>query len=154
MLSTTALRTTHPAYGGLAIPKDEKDMSSQSQRDYQRGAAREAASGRPNMGRGNSSGGRDRQGAQPLSPAPRSGFSGDARAGARGQPSGTAASAPQNTPGFLLTNAELQPDEEEDLTSSSEDDEDFTGGTEGYKSGAERLAEKRKMKRFRSLLFR
>ncbi len=124
-------------------------MASQSQRGYQYGASREIASGRPNLGRGSGSGERGRQGIHLLPPRSTSGFSGDARAGARGQPSASAGPPSQYTPGVVLTEAEHQAGEEEDLTSSSEDEEEAMEGTEGYKSGAERLAEKRKMKRFR-----
>ena len=112
------------------------------------------AAGRTNLGRGTGPGGRDRQGAHLLPPGSSSGISGDAPAGARGQPSAFASPASQYTPQVVLTEAEHQAGEEEDLASSSEDEEEAMEGTEGYKSGAERLAEKRKMKRFRFVLFR
>lgn len=123
-------------------------MASQSQRDYQYGASRETASSRTG------SGGRGRQGIHLLPPGSTSGLSSDAHAGARGQPSAFAGLASQHTPGVVLTEAEHEAGEEDDLASSSEDEEEALGGAEGYKSGAERLAEKRKMKRFRCVLFR
>ena len=124
-------------------------MASQSQRGYQYGASRGIASGRSSLGQGAGSGGRDRQETHLLPPGSTSGFSGDARASARGHHSASASPASQYTPEVILTEAEHQAGEEEDLTSSSEDEEEAIEGTEGYKSGAERLAEKRKMKRFR-----
>ena len=128
-------------------------MASQSQRGYQYGPSRGIAFGRTNLGRGTGSGGRDQQGIHLLPPGSTSGFSGEAPAGARGQPSAFVSAASQYTPGVVLTEAEHQEGEEEDLASSSEDEEEDMEGTEGYKSGAERLAEKRKMKRFRFVLF-
>ena len=129
-------------------------MASQSQRGYHYGASRGIASDRTNLGRGTDSGGRDSQGIHLLPLGSTSGFSGDAPAGVRGQPSAFASAASQYTPEVVLTEAEHQAREEEGLASSSEDEEEDMEGTEGYKSGAERLAEKRKMKRFRFALFR
>ena len=128
-------------------------MASQSQRGYEYGASRGMAPGRTNLRRGTGSGGRDRQDIHHLPPGPTTGFSGDAPASARGQPSSFASTASQYTPQVVLTEAEHHVGEEEDLASSSEDEEGMEG-TEGYKSGAERLAEKRKIKRFRFVLFR
>ena len=54
----------------------------------------------------------------------------------------------QPTPQLVLTEAEHQSDGEE-LFTGSEEEEDVSVGTEPIKSTAERLAEKRKMKRFR-----
>ena len=122
-------------------------MAPQSQRGYQYGASRETASGRTG------SGGRDRKGIHFLPPGLTSGLSGDAHAGARRQPSAFASPASQYTPEVVLTEADHEAEEEDDLASSSEDGEEALEGAEGYKSGAERLAEKRKMKRFRFVLF-
>lgn len=124
-------------------------MASQPQRGYQYGPSRGIASGRTNHGGRTGSEGRDREGIHLLPPGSTSGFSRDAPAGARGQPSAFANAASQYTPEVVLTEAEHQAGEEEDLASSSEDEEEGMEGTEGYKSSAERLAEKRKMKRFR-----
>ena len=52
------------------------------------------------------------------------------------------------TPQLVLTEAEHQSDGDE-LFTGSEEEEDVSVGTEPVKSTAERLAEKRKMKRFR-----
>lgn len=123
-------------------------MASQSQRGYQYGASRETASGRTG------SGGRDRKGIHLLTPGSTSGLSGAAHAGARGQPSAFASPASQYTPQVVLTEAEHEAGEEDDLASSSGDEEEALEGAEGSKSGAERLAEKRKMKRFRFEFFR
>ena len=123
-------------------------MASQSQRGYQYGASRETASGRTRTG------GTDRKGFHLPPPGSTSGLSGDAHVGPRGQPSAFAGPTSQYTPEVVLTEAEHEAGEEDDLASSSEDEEVALEGAEGYKSGAERLAEKRKMKRFRFVLFR
>ena len=129
-------------------------MASQPQRGYQYGASRGIASGRTDQGREISSGGRDREGIHLLPPGSTSGFSRGTPASTRGQTSAFASAASQYTPEVVLTEAEYQAGEEEDLASSSEDEEEGMEGTEGYKSSAERLAEKRKMKRFRLVFSR
>ena len=128
-------------------------MASQPQRGYQYGSSRGIASGRTDQGRGIGSGGRDREGIHLLPRDSTSGFSRGTPANARTQTSAFASSASQYTPEVVLTEAEHQAGEEEDLVSSSEDEEEGMEGTEGHKSSAERLAEKRKMKRFRFVLF-
>ena len=122
-------------------------MASQSQRGYQDRASREIASSRTSSGR------RDREGIHLLPPRSTSGLSHGAHASTRGQPSAFANPASQYTPGVVLTEAEHEAGVEDDLGSSSEDEEEALEEGEGYKSGAERLAEKRKMKRFRLVLF-
>ena len=52
-------------------------------------------------------------------------------------------------PQLTLTEAENQPDDEEGYISTGSEAEEGTLGIESSKSGAERLAAKRKMKRFR-----
>ena len=52
------------------------------------------------------------------------------------------------TPQLVLTEAEHL-SEGDELFTGSEEEEDIASGTKAVKSGAERLAEKRKMKRFR-----
>lgn len=66
------------------------------------------------------------------------------------RPSRAFSTASHTTPQLLLTEAEHLSEGDELLTGSEE--EDIAGGAMVVKSGAERLAEKRKMKRFRSLL--
>ena len=122
-------------------------MASQSQRGYHYGSSRETASGRTGSGE------RDRRGFHLPPPGSTSGLSGDVHVGTRGQLSAFAGPASQYTPEVVLTEAEHEAGEEDDIASSSEDEEEALEGAEGYKSGAERLAEKRKMKRFRFALF-
>ena len=140
-----------PLYGGSSASKDEEDMASQSKRGYQHGTSRESASGRPNLGQRASSRGIDRDQAHLLSPVSASGFSGSGHTSTRGLPPGSARTTSPYTPEVVLTKADRpsEEEEEEEITSSSEDEDDYMGEREGYKSGAERLAEKRKMKRFR-----
>ena len=128
-------------------------MASQPQRGYQYGPSRGIASGRTDKGREIGSGGRGREGIHLLPQDSTSGFSRGTPASARTQTSAFASAASQNTPEVVLTEAEHQAGEEEDLASFSEGEEEGMEGTEGYKSSAERLAEKRKMKRFRFVLF-
>lgn len=63
------------------------------------------------------------------------------------RPTRASSTASHHTPQLLLTEAEHQSEGDELFTGSEEDD--ITGGMKVVKSGAERLAEKRKMKRFR-----
>ena len=65
------------------------------------------------------------------------------------RPTRASSTASQPTPQLVLTEAENQSDDEE-LATGTDEEEDVAGGTETPKSGAERLAEKRKLKRFRS----
>lgn len=65
------------------------------------------------------------------------------------RPTRASSTASQPTPQLVLTEAENQSDGEE-LATGTDEEEDVAGGTEAPKSGAERLAEKRKLKRFRS----
>ena len=64
------------------------------------------------------------------------------------RPTRASSTASQPTPQLVLTEAEHQSDGDE-LFTGSEEEEGVTGGTEVVKSSAERLAEKRRMKRFR-----
>ena len=64
-------------------------------------------------------------------------------------PTGASSSASHSPPQVCLTEAERQSESDELLT-GSEEEEDVAGRLENVKSGAERLADKRKMKRFRS----
>jgi len=57
--------------------------------------------------------------------------------------------ASQQAPEVVLTEAENDPDEEEELSSSPSGSEDNAGGADESRSAAERLAEKRRIKRFR-----
>lgn len=66
------------------------------------------------------------------------------------RPTRAYSTASHPTPQLVLTEAEHQSEGDELLT-GSEEEEDVAGGTQAVKSGAERLAEKRKMKRFRSV---
>lgn len=65
------------------------------------------------------------------------------------RPTRASSTATQPAPQLVLTEAEHH-SEGDELFTGSEEEEDVAGGTEIVKSGAERLAEKRKMKRFRS----
>lgn len=65
------------------------------------------------------------------------------------RPTRASSTASQPTPQLVFTEAEHQ-SEGDELFTGSEEEEGVAGGTEAVKSGAERLAEKRKMKRFRS----
>ena len=65
------------------------------------------------------------------------------------RPTRASSTASQPTPQLVLTEAENQSDGEE-MATGTDEDEDVAGETETLKTGAERLAEKRKMKRFRS----
>lgn len=65
------------------------------------------------------------------------------------RPTRAFSTASQPTPQLVLTEAEHLSEGDELYTGSEE--EDIAGGTNVLKSGAERLAEKRKMKRFRLL---
>lgn len=65
------------------------------------------------------------------------------------RPARASSMATPPTPQLVLTESEHQSEGDELLT-GSEEEEDVSGGTEAVKSAAERLAEKRKMKRFRS----
>lgn len=56
----------------------------------------------------------------------------------------------QQTPEVVLTKAEHDSDDEEGLSSFGSGSDENAEGEEGSKSAAERLAEKRRMKRFRS----
>lgn len=64
------------------------------------------------------------------------------------RPTRASSTASQPTPQLVFTEAEHQ-SEGDELFTGSEEEEEVAGGTEAVKSGAERLAEKRKMKRFR-----
>lgn len=64
-------------------------------------------------------------------------------------PTGGSSTASHNTPQLVFTEAEHQ-SEGDELFTGSEEEDDIARGTEAVKSGTERLAEKRKMKRFRS----
>lgn len=65
------------------------------------------------------------------------------------RPTRASSTASHPTPQLVLTQAEHL-SEGDELFTHSEEEEDVAGGMEAAKSGAERLAEKRKMKRFRS----
>ena len=65
------------------------------------------------------------------------------------RPTPASSTASHNTPQLVLTEAEHQ-SEGNELFTSSDEEGDIAGGTKVVKSGAQRLAEKRKMKRFRS----
>ncbi|KAF6221844.1 hypothetical protein HO133_001812 [Letharia lupina] len=64
------------------------------------------------------------------------------------RPTRASSAASHPTPQLVLTEAEHQ-SEDDELFTGSKEEEDIAGGKEAVKSGTERLAEKRKMKRFR-----
>lgn len=64
------------------------------------------------------------------------------------RPTSASSTASHNTPQLVVTEAEHQ-SEGDELFTCSDEEGDIAGGTEAVKSGAQRLAEKRKMKRFR-----
>lgn len=96
------------------------------------------------------SGGRHPQGTYPASAFPSTNLYVSPFENTGHDPSNSPGPRSQQTPEVVLTEAEHDSDEEEDSSSSRSEDEDNAGGTEGSKSAAERLAEKRRMKRFRS----
>ena len=65
------------------------------------------------------------------------------------RPTRASSTATHPAPQLVLTETEHH-SEGDELFTGSEEEEDVVGGTEIVKSGAERLAEKRRMKRFRS----
>ncbi len=96
------------------------------------------------------SGGRHPQGTYPASAFPSTNLYVSPFENTGHDPSNSPGPRSQQTPEVVLTEAEHDSDEEEDSSSSRSEDEDNAGGAEGSKSAAERLAEKRRMKRFRS----
>ena len=133
-------------YGGTR-PGNDSGMDSYTQGGYQHGPSREPVSGRTNLVQASSAGERGNHGTHLLSPASASGFSWDTGTGTRHEPSASGSPASQYTPELILTKAEEQSEEGEELDSAPSEEEDTMEETE--KTGAELSAEKRKMKRFR-----
>lgn len=132
---------------GATRPGNDSGMDSYTQGGYQHGPSREPASGRTNLVQASGAGERGSHGTHLLSPASASGFSWDTGTGTCHEPSASGSPASQYTPELILTKAEQQSEEGEELDSAPSEEEDTMEGTE--KTGAELLAEKRKMKRFR-----
>ena len=124
-------------------------MDSQTRRGYQHDVSRDPASGRTNLVRASGAGERDAHRTHLLSPSSASAFPWDTGNDTLYEPSTSTSPASHYTPELGFTKAEVQSDEEEDFNSAPSEEEDAMEGSEGSKTGAELLAEKRKMKRFR-----
>ncbi|KAL2048678.1 hypothetical protein N7G274_000590 [Stereocaulon virgatum] len=133
--------------GGARHLGNDSGMNSQTQRGYQHGASRGSASGRTHSSQEPGTRGKSSHGTHLLSPTSASGSPWKTSAGTSHRPSASPSPSSQYTPDLVLTKAEQESEEEEELDSTPSEEDDTMEGTE--KTGAELLAEKRKMKRFR-----
>lgn len=100
---------------GATRPGNDSGMDSYTQGGYQHGPSREPASGRTNLVQASGAGERGSHGTHLLSPASASGFSWDTGTGTCHEPSASGSPASQYTPELILTKAEQQSEEGEEL---------------------------------------